>query len=71
MLDKAEHGKCRSANSFSHQLVAYSPGCKSLWHEINVGSGKSTVCMIIYVKFIIHVKFIVESGAWSALRNAE
>ena len=60
MLGKAEPGKCRSANSFSHPLMAYSPGCESLWHKIKVGSGKSTACMIIYVKFIIHVKFIGE-----------
>jgi hypothetical protein len=60
MSRKAGHGKCRSANPFSHQLMAYSPACESLWHKIKVGSGKSTGCMIIYVKFIIHVKFIVE-----------
>jgi len=60
MLGKAEHGKCRSANSYTHQLIAYSRGCESLQHKIKVGSSKSTVCMIIYVKFIIHAKFIVE-----------
>jgi hypothetical protein len=60
MLGKTVHGKCRSAYSFSHQLMAYSPGRESFWHKIKVGIGKSTVCMIIYVKFIIHVKFIAE-----------
>jgi hypothetical protein len=60
MLGKAEHGTCRSDNFFSHPHMAYSSGCESLWLKIKFGSGTSTACMIIYVKFIIHVKFIGE-----------